>query len=330
MTVKKRETVDYRIEGLYTLLSPLSHIGESVGASAFLATEPIVGIDGSIQETFVYSGNSIRGIIRDAGMRYLLERLRIKIPVDSFHLLFSGGSLGGEGTVDIDQARLYRKMLPMFSILGGGVGNQLIQGKVKIGSLYPLCRECQRVLPEALRDPEAASWRQLSFEKEFTRMDDSKNDNLRKYMIDDDIPKLEGKDKKKKKGDDDEKKQQMRASTEMMITGTRLYQRIDLVDFSELELGAYVSAWHEFARQSYIGGKSGTGYGSVDVTFTYKEPFGPDLGTFLSISGSRCDLSPPAADAKARYDEFLLTLYETYLQESSGELRKLLGGVQAG
>lgn len=319
------ELKNYRLDGLYTLLSALSHIGESTGPDAWLATEPVVGLDGSIQEAFVYSGNSIRGILRDAGMKYLLDKLGgVQLPPETFHLLFSGGSLGGESSVDIDQARLYRKMLPMFSILGGGVGNQLIPGKVKIGSLYPLCRECQRVLPEKLRDPDAPSWKKLSMEKSFTRMDDTKDENKRQYLAapPPEAPQLliegEKKDAKKEK---DEHKQQMRATVEMMVAGTKLYQRIDLCDLTELELGAWVSAWHEFSQHPYIGGKSGTGYGLVDVQFSYREPFGEGLGTFLAVGEGRCELSPPAAEAKQRYDDFLLDLYTTYIEGKAEELK---------
>jgi len=326
--MKSTEFKSYRLDGLYTLLSALSHIGESTGPDAWLATEPVVDLNGQIQETFVYSGNSIRGILRDAGIKYLLDKLGgVKLPPETFHLLFSGGTLGGESSVDIDQARLYRKMLPMFSILGGGVGNQLLPGKVKIGSLYPLVKECQRLLPEELRDPEAPSWKKLSMEKSFTRMDDTKDENKRQYLA---APKqeaqqlLEGEVKDaKKKG---EQKQQMRATVEMMVAGTRLYQRIDLCDLTELELGAWVSAWHEFSRKPYIGGKSGTGYGLVELKFTYREPYGENIGIFLAVNEGRCELSPPAAEAKEKYDAFLLDLYNAYLEDKAGELKQLLGG----
>lgn len=321
------EFKNYRLDGLYTLLSALSHIGESVGPDAFLACEPVVDTNGNIQETFVYSGNSIRGILRDAGMKYLLDKLGgVKLPLETFHLLFSGGSLGGESSVDIDQARLYRKMLPMFSILGGGVGNQLVQGKVKIGSLYPLVKECQRILPEELRDPDAPSWKKFSMEKSFTRMDDTKDENKRLYLATPPEEKqllLAGETKKAKK---DEQKQQMRATVEMMVAGTKLYQRSDLCDLTELELGAWVSAWHEFSKHPYIGGKSGTGYGLVDVHLTYREPFGENLGTFLAVGEGRCELSLPAAEAKRQYDEFLLNLYDAYIEGKAGELKKLIGG----
>ena len=130
-----------RLDGKITLLSALSHIGESLGIDSYLSSDIIIGPDGHPVECFLYSGNSYRGILRDCAAKYLLDRLgSLAVPLETFHLLFSGGSIGGAQSLDIDQARLYRKVLPAFSIFGGGVGNQIMEGKLKIGSMYPLVK----------------------------------------------------------------------------------------------------------------------------------------------------------------------------------------------
>jgi len=152
------ETFDYRLEGKVTLLSPLSHIGESLGPDSFLAESVVIDERGKPVECFLYSGNAFRGMLRDKGMKYLLDKLgEVKLPLETFYLLFSGGSLGGEQKIDIEQARMYRKMLPIFSIFGGGVGNQIVGGKMKVGQMIPLVKECQRILPERFRDPDAGT-----------------------------------------------------------------------------------------------------------------------------------------------------------------------------
>lgn len=332
------KTHNIRLDGTFTLLAPLSHIGESIGPDSFLSQDIIIGPDGQPLECFVYSGNAFRGMLRDLGARYMLDRLGgIQIPVDAFYLLFSGGSLGGPQSVDIDQARTYRRNIPFLSVFGGGVGNQILTGKIKVGVLYPLVQECQRILPAHLRDPEAPSWRQWSFEKSFTRMDDAKNENLRTYLdtgmalpgqveqtlsLEEAAAKpIEGKKKK-----DDEKPQQMRYSVEMLSAGAVLYQRIDLVDLSDLELGAFVSALCEFSKHPYIGGKSGTGHGLVEVEYQWRPAGTKDPAGCLARIDTDCLwLSTPAEAAKNTYDDFLMRIYNQYLEDNTSELKQLLG-----
>lgn len=324
-----------RLDGKITLLSPLSHIGESSGPDSFLSQDIIIGPDGQPVECFVYSGNAFRGHLRDLAAIYMTEKLGgLTYNPAVFYLLFSGGSLGGDQSVDIDQARMYRRNVPMLSVFGGGVGNQILTGKIRVGAMYPLVAECQRVLPEHLRQAGAPSWRQWTFEKSFTRMDDAKNENLRKHLADPAQAALPGAEQKLLTGEapEEEKKrkekevpQQMRYTVEMLAAGAVLYQRIDLCDMSDLELGAFVSALVEFSKHPYIGGKSGTGHGLVDAEYTWR-PAGArePAGKFLSISTDRLWLSQPAEEAKGKYDDFLVRLYDQYLENRADELTKLL------
>ena len=336
--IEQNKTNSLRLDGKVTLLSPLSHIGSSAGPDSFLSEDVVIGPDGRPVEVFTYSGNSYRGILRDKAAEYMTEKLGgLRYSPDVFYLLFSGGSLGGAQSVDIDQARMYRRNIPMLSVFGGGVGNQILTGKIKVGSMYPLVSECQRVLPEHLRDPDAPSWRQWTFEKSFTRMDDAKNEKLRKYLAgaendgllaapkpqellaSEDAP--EAPPKKKK----EDPPQQMRYTVEMLAAGAVLYQRIDMCDLTDLELGAFVSALVEFSKSSYIGGRSGTGSGLVDIEYTWR-PAGAkeSAGKFLSVTTDQLWLSKPAEDAKDKYDDFLVTLYDRYLENQADELTKLL------
>lgn len=313
-----------RLDGTITLLSPLSHIGESIGPDSYLSQDIIIGPDGRPVEVFVYSGNAFRGILRDLAAIYMTEKLgNIKYNPAVFYLLFSGGSLGGDQSVDIDQARMYRRNIPMLSVFGGGVGNQILTGKVKIGSMYPCVRECQRVLPAHLRQDDAPSWRQWTFDKSFTRMDDAKNENRRTYLLENsqDTLLLDGKKEKKK----DETPQQMRYTIEMLAAGAVMYQRIDLCDMTDLELGAFVSALVEFSKASYIGGKSGTGHGLVEIEYTWRKAGDQDSqGKFLSVGNDCLWLSKPAEDVKNQYDRFLVEMYDKYLSENAEELTLLL------
>lgn len=339
--IKKEETFDLRLDGLITLLSPLSHIGESIGPDSYLSQDVIIGPDGRAVECFVYSGNAFRGILRDMAAIYMTERMNgllengnVQYPLEVFYLLFSGGSLGGKQSVDIDQARAYRRAVPMLSVFGGGVGNQILSGKISIGPMYPLVYECQRILPEYLRNETAPSWREWTFEKEYTRMDDAKNEERRKYLLGGDQIALPGNQKQlaiegeaqpeepKKK---EEKPQQMRYSVELLAAGAQMYQRIDIRDMTTLELGAFVSALAQFARHPYIGGKSGTGHGLVEIEYQWRPAgTGEAKGKFLSLGSGALWLSKPAADAKEVYDDYLQQQYDKYLEQNAVELKQLL------
>jgi len=353
---KINELRTIRLDGKITLLSPLSHIGESLGTDSYLSEDLIIGPDGQPVECFLYSGNSYRGILRDAAAKYLLDKLGgVAVPLETFHLLFSGGSIGGTQSLDIDQARLYRKMLPAFSIFGGGVGNQIMEGKLKIGSMYPLVAECQRILPEKYRDKNAPSWRKWTYEKSYTRRDDSKQENLRKYIFEEQEEKIylpenqqqallpdgspiEEKDplqarmeqleqQKKKKKEKDGPATQMRYTVELMAAGAVFYQRIYLQDMSDLELGAFVSALHEFQKAPFLGGKSGTGHGLCEIEYEWSYPGDKESrGVFLKVSENTMWLSKPAEEAKQEYDDFLMKLYDGYLEEKAPELKQLLAG----
>jgi len=339
-----------RLDGKITLLSPMSHIGESLGPDSYLATDTLIGPDGMPCEVTLYSGNAFRGHLRDCGAVYLSNKLGgMRYSPDVFYLLFSGGALSGLQVVDIDMARAYRRSLPFLSVFGGAVGSQILPGKIKVGAMYPLVAECQRVLPAHLRQDKPPSWKRWTYEKSFTRTDDAKNEILRRHLLDtaqtavpieappeylaSGEPGEEEKDHKGGRRQKEARKresmpQQMRYSVEMLAAGAVLYQRIDLCDMTDLEVGAFVSALAEFSKHPYIGGKSGTGCGLVEIEYDWR-PVGaakPE-GRFLAISASDCLwLSRPAEEAKGKYDDFLIRLYEQYLEDHAPELKSLLAG----
>lgn len=324
------ESLNVRLDGKITLLSPLSHIGNSIGPDSYLSESVIIGLDGKPVQCFVYSGNGFRGMLRDLGTEYLLDKIgQPKLPLDTFYMLFSGGAIGGDQSIDIDQGRRYRKLLPLFSIFGGGVGNQILQGKMNIGAMFPLVKECQRVLPARYRQIDAPSWRHWTEERSYTRTDDAKNENMRKYLqieSNPEMPRLSGgcqtepEPPKKKEAPP----QQMRYTIEMLAAGSVLYQRIDLIDVTELELGAFVSALHKFSERPYIGGQNRIGAGLVEAEYEYH--VNGEVKPFMNISESKPQMGSLAENAKQVYDEFLKELYDKYLLANQTQLAELLAG----
>lgn len=325
-----------RLTGLFTLRAPLSHIGESISTTTYLNQEVILQPDGAPAEVFVYNGNAWRGQLRDLAAAYMLARIGDpRLPLDAFHLLFSGGRIGGEQSVNIERARMYRRAIPMTALWGGGVGNQILPGKLKVHNSYPLCREALPVLfrlPAELRArAERLSYRGMTFEKSFSRKDDGKDDRLRVHLLGAEqdgqaapAALLPGaaKAKPEREGPAD----QMRMTSELLAAGVQLGTVITAEHVTDVELGCLVSAIHQFADAPYIGGQSNRGHGYVSLDYDYHDTATGERGQFLSVDGETALLAPIAAEAKDSYDSYLRGQYDALLARQGTHMAGLLAG----
>jgi hypothetical protein len=151
-------TPPHFFEGLVTALEPISHSVGSNGITTEFRREKYHQLDGTSADVTEVSGNAMRGTLRDAGMYYMCQLLGYGMPdesgkprglsVQAFHLLFSGGSLGGQTSrgLDIDFARRYRELIPLLSVFGAASGNQMLDGLMKTGFLKPICRETAHLI----------------------------------------------------------------------------------------------------------------------------------------------------------------------------------------
>lgn len=330
-----------RLRGTFTLRSPLSHIGESISTITYLSEDYALQPDGSIEEVFCYNGNAWRGQLRDLAAAYMLDRLGVRIPLDAFHMLFSGGRIGGEQSINVERARTFRRAIPMIALWGSGVGNQMLPGKLRVENSYPLCWEALPMLPPEYRERAATiSYRGMTFLKSFTRMDDGKNDHLRVHLAgaerdglpagDSAQPSLLGggaptepspRGKAKPK---DGPADQMRMTSELLAPGVVLVTEITAENATEVELGCLVSALHRFSRSPHIGGQSGRGHGLVSLHYDYLDLDTGETGPFLTIDGGPSLLSPVAAAAQDAYDEYLRQAYDAMLAREGDRIGELL------
>lgn len=298
--------MNIKFEGIITLKSSLSHIGETVGTDSLLRTERIIQEDSSVEDVFVYSGNAIRGALRDCGVLYFVRHLDItQMPLHTFYFMFSGGTLESGRGLNIDEALELRKLVPLMSIFGGAWGNQILQGKLKMGKMYPLCKECQDIIPPKYHDKLIESWRLWTAEEEYTRTDDIKNVKYRKFVKDSEIKE---KDEDKAKGG---QAQQMRYAVQVMCAGTQLWHEIILTDVTELELGAFVSTLEQFSKDPRLGGKSAVGFGKCVMEYDRAT-----IGPVYSFD-SECQ------QAKDKYDEYLKE-YRKALESNKDDIQKML------
>lgn len=312
----------YHIETVYTLKQPLSHIGESESTETFLNTVRVLN-NGKPVEVFAYSGNAIRGAWRDAGAAYLLDRLgEIQVPKKTFHLLFTGGSISGDQKIDVDAAKALRATLPFLSIFGGGVGNQILSGKIVQTFAFPVCAETTGIIPPGIEgidySAQATSWRKMTDEISFSRKDDSKDLLGDRYiargtnLLDGDLD-----DTKKR----DEPATQMRYTVEVLIPGVQLWHSLSIT-CSELELGALVASIWNWAQRPYLGGMSGKGFGLVDADFRIVAD--GERQPFMLVQNGQLALAEPAKEAKEQYDFHLRNLYNQYLEGNKEKLVMML------
>lgn len=312
----------YHIETVYTLKQPLSHIGESESTETFLNTVRVLN-NGKPVEVFAYSGNAIRGAWRDAGAAYLLDRLgEIQVPKKTFHLLFTGGSISGDQKIDVDAAKALRATLPFLSIFGGGVGNQILSGKIVQTFAFPVCAETTGIIPPGIEgidySAQATSWRKMTDEISFSRKDDSKDLLGDRYiargtnLLDGDLD-----DTKKR----DEPATQMRYTVEVLIPGVQLWHSLSIT-CSELELGALVASIWNWAQRPYLGGMSGKGFGLVDADFRIVAE--DERQPFMLVQNGQLALAEPAKEAKEQYDFHLRNLYNQYLEGNKEKLVMML------
>lgn len=280
----------YRFEGTMTALTSITHFGDSVGGTEqVLRREKVALPDGDYAEVPIISGNSWRGQLRDCGMRAMLDELARALGRDSitlspqaFYLLFSGGSLtkdNGRG-VDIGQARNLRALVPLLGVFGGAVGRQIMEGKLAVGKIIPVCVETQHLLPDELTThPHAAIsvYERISMEH-YTRMDDAKRESLAgRFLPAPEQTLLEApsvrKVTNKRTGEVEEiadkpgAAQQMRYGFETITAGTVFSCGITLRAVTPLEFEAFLMALAEWSREPVIGGRSGSGMGRVRLEF---------------------------------------------------------------
>lgn len=298
-----------KIETIYTMKQPLSHIGESESTVSFLNTIRIA-VNGKVEEVFALTGNSIRGTLRDCAARHLLDKLGVRIKKKEFNMLFSGGNISGSMSTDIGQAKRHRELLPVISLFGAGIGNQILAGKMTQGFAYPVCRETNGIVPEmdGIKDElRSDSWKTLTGTANFSRFDDSKNVNYQGYLLDSD-------DDADKDADKDSASTQMRYEVEYLVPGAQLYHVINLCADTEIELGAFVSALEQFSYSPILGGMGGKGFGLCEAALTADGEF------FAEIGNGSIKLCGMAENALNQYNQFL--------SERAEDIMEFLGAVK--
>ncbi len=242
-----------KVSGKITALSPLFSGGnEKTGITQSLNRIKYL-IDGEQIEIPFVSGNEVRGYLRRLIMQDYLDRAGFELNLEDkthkhlFHTLFAGGILQEveskmQGQIDLTgKKRIFDNLLPA-RLLGFSFGNQMIEGKLKVSPMLPICKELKGFLPEGYAS-------KLSVHEMLSAQFQTRRDEIR-----------ETKQK-------DEQAVQMIIEHEVISPGAQFYQEFALEDPDELTLstlGRMIELWKE---KPYIGGKSSVGFGQLKLDY---------------------------------------------------------------
>lgn len=232
------------------LLSPLAHFGdERMGTMQVMRTMKFQ-YDGEFVDVPVFSGNAFRGELRRVAMKDYLDHIGITeegISAKLYYMLFTGGALtSGSRYDEVGDKRRMRAMCPPLSLFGTAIGDQIPEGKMKVGIFKPVCKE-------------TSDFTGISSDKSFydmledifyTRRDDlkSKDFNLT--------------DREKH-----DNPVQMKYEMQCLSAGTELVGSIVIENCSKVEGSCLTAILEKFKESPYIGGKSATGHGEVDISY---------------------------------------------------------------
>nr|WP_304049901.1 RAMP superfamily CRISPR-associated protein [Methanobrevibacter gottschalkii] len=244
-----------RFKGNLTALSPIHHgDSEDYGTTKLILTLPTVIINPltgkeEIDNIPTIHGNAIRGYLRRLIMDDFLTQLDYELDSKKvYHFLFTGGILEAldskdKGAINLSLKKKIRELIPPISLVGSALGNQMIQGKLKVGMADIVCAETKHYIEE-YSDYDFSAYN-LKGSDFGTRLDDLKEGET----------------------EEDEQAHQMKYEFETLIRGTKFTHEFILEDCNSIEKACFhrmMSLWEE---RPYLGGKSGTGYGKVRLDY---------------------------------------------------------------
>lgn len=287
----------------YKMLAPVSHIGETASTGSYFQT--VLTANGRVP---VITGNSVRGQLRDSMAAHLLDTmsdgnlLGVKVSKDVFNILFSGGNINGAMKDDVEKAKNIRAHFPLVSLMGGGLGDMIMAGKLICSFAYPVCKETESITGI----DSDISWHSLIDEMEFTRTDDGKNDRLAGYMQD------AGEEKTAKAST------QMRYSVQYMAAGTEFVQDfVFLSGTTRLERGAFYAGIHKWFEAPRLGGMAAKGFGLFDANL--------EDGS-ITVTNGITRIAPSIEELMVSYVDFIrsegaeyLSLFDTKKEKKNGK-----------
>jgi hypothetical protein len=251
----------YVVRGILTALSPVFHGGsEKTGAVVLLNRLKFI-VDGRPTDVPIVSGNQVRGRLRRLLTADFLELTGYRMDLGQksyqklYHTLFVGGVLEAveeeseSAVVDLNlKFRIVKYILPL-RLFGCSYANQMIEGRVLVGHMLPICRE--------LREYTSVD-SDISFYQLIARAFQTRRDELRVT-----------------RAEEDEQAVQALIEYECFAPGTKFYHEIRLETTREeelLDLSTLYRAVELWKMNPFIGGKSSVGFGKLKIEYEWPKP----------------------------------------------------------
>ena len=174
-----------------------------------------------------------------------------------YHTIFAGGVLTEveeeeAGTVDLNlKFRIVKYVLPL-RLFGCSYANQMVEGRVLVGHMLPVCRE--------LREYTGVD-SDVSFYQLIARSFQTRRDELR-------AP-------REKEEEEEEQAVQMMVEYECFAPGTKFLHEIVLETTREeeaLDLSTLYRAVELWRMKPFIGGKGAIGFGRLGIEYEWPKP----------------------------------------------------------
>lgn len=252
-----------------TCESPLAHGADGKAGNATLFRRiDVIATNGAHMVLPYYSGNAVRGQLRDLLADHFLEHIGLdnkRLALWFFYALYSGGTLeeksdasknviknlGDNGATRSDGILAFRNHFPALSLLGCALGNRVLPGRIQVGDLRPRCREWgtgDKPVSDLL------GWEFL------TRREDDEDHADNHSMI---------------------------TTTEVLVSGNELAGGIDMGIMTDLERACLGCGLRLLAERGFLGAENRRGLGRVRMTIDNA----PDEKPYLDwLASSRADI----------------------------------------
>lgn len=288
--------MNLHIHCLSEAISPITQARGTAGNESLINREKVATPLGERQVP-VISGNAFRHQIREHGCHYLLQRMAWSGTLNERRLnfLFSGGNLtDGGGRENTGAVAGLHDAMPILSLLGGCLPNQMLRGRLNASMGRLICRENQSAIAASLPDgfmPDDIPLRAAdSFVGFYQNVRGDASRNMPHHLRREDIRAIDA------QGDDRKKSDQMIFSGQCVISGAHFVHGFLGKGVSELEAGALLLAlshWRDAGNT--IGGKAAVGHGRLN-TMIHCDP-AVDAGTLISGYVAHVEAAKEAADA---------------------------------
>jgi len=242
-----------RIEGILRAVTPIHHGGNEKTGSVILLNRIKFLVDGEPMDIPFISGNAVRGVWRRLIFKDMLDQIEYEIDVSKkggqklYHAIFAGGVLetvdvSSSATIDVELKKRTLSLLIPARLFGFSIGNQSIEGRLKVGHLLPICKELNEYIPVKSNK---------TIYEMISSMFQTRKDEL------------------KTEREKDEQAVQMLIEYEVFTAGTQFYHKVMLEDPTKIDISCLARVIELWKQKPFIGGKSSIGLGELEIDYKF-------------------------------------------------------------